>query len=149
MGKTKIAIGADHAGFTLKETLKEYLLSLDYEVEDTGSESSDSVDYPDYAGKVASSLIENRAEKGVLICGTGIGMSIAANRHKGIRAALVTSPFHARMAAKHNRANVLVFGGKVTSPQEAKIMLKEWLSTEFEGGRHLRRVNKIDGKNTD
>ena len=142
--KTVVAIGSDHAGFILKESLKEFLNEKNFEVIDVGTNSEASVDYPDFAQEVARGVSKGKYERGVLICGTGIGMAISANRFPKARAALVTSPFHAEMAAKHNKANILVFGSKITSTNEAIAMLKIWLETEYEGGRHDRRLEKID-----
>jgi len=141
--KLKVALGSDHAGYPLKESLKEDLKEFGLEVIDFGTNSIDSVDYPDYAKKVASGVAEGKYDKGVLVCATGIGMSIAANRFDNVRAALVTSDLQAEMASKHNNANILVFGGRITSPKEAKEMLKIWLDTVYEGGRHDRRISKI------
>jgi ribose 5-phosphate isomerase B len=142
--KIIVAVGSDHAGFSLKESAREFLKEWGYEVFDAGTHTLDSVDYPDFAKIVAKGVSQGKYDRGVLVCGTGIGMSICANKFKNVRAALVTSNFHAEMAARHNNANILVFGGRVTSPMEARIMLKTWLETPFEGDRHTRRVEKID-----
>jgi ribose 5-phosphate isomerase B len=143
--KLKVALASDHAGFILKNALVEYLENMGYETADLGTDSGDSVDYPDYARKVSTGVSKGEYDRGILICATGIGMSITANRFKNVRAALVVNSFHARMAARHNKANVLVFGAKITSAQEARIMTDIWLKTEFEGGRHSRRISKIEG----
>ncbi len=139
----RIAIGSDHAGFPMKEIIKEYLRELGHEVMDLGTHSTSSVNYVEFAEAVARAVARGEAERGVLICGTGIGMSIAANKVEGIRAALVHSEYTARMAAMHNDANILTFGGRVESPEEGKRFVKTWLETPFEGGRHLQRLGKI------
>lgn len=140
----KISIGADHGGFELKTKLAEFIKSLGHNLFDNGTYSSDSVDYPDYAKLVAKDILEKRADFGVLICGSGIGISIAANRFKGIRAALVTRKEYAALARQHNNANIIAFGGRFTTFEEAKEYLNIFLSTPFEGGRHEKRVCKID-----
>lgn len=140
----KIAIASDHGGFELKEKLKSYLASKKMETEDLGTDSPESVDYPDFAKKMARHILALKADLGILICGTGVGISIAANRFKGIRAALLYSPFVAEMAKKHNNANVVVFGGRTMDFDNVKECLDVFLKTEFEGGRHLRRIEKID-----
>jgi len=144
MSNKTIAIGSDHAGFALKENLKELLNELGIKFKDFGTTSVDSVDYTDYAQKVSKEVSSGNFQLGILICATGIGMSMVANRFKGVRAALVTNNLQAELARKHNKANVVIFGSKITSPSEAKVMLKIWLEAEFEGGRHERRINKID-----
>ena len=138
-----IIIGSDHGGLTLKTALKSYLKRRGLEVTDAGTDDDSSVDYPDFGQKVAESVIAGTAELGVLICGTGIGMSIAANKIPGIRAALVTDVFMARMAKEHNNANVLVLGGRVLDEQNACDLVGAWLDATFEGGRHQMRLNKI------
>src|ERR1700688_691215 len=138
-----IAIAADHGGFDLKSILIPELRALGYEVLDLGTMSGDSVDYPDFAAALAHAIGEKRATRGVLVCGTGIGMSIAANRHRAIRAALVHDRTGARLARQHNDANVLVLGGRVLGIEVAKDCLKTFFTTEFEGGRHARRVAKM------
>jgi ribose 5-phosphate isomerase B len=143
MAATSIAIACDHGGFDLKAILVEELKSAGVSVLDLGTMSRDSVDYPDYAQAIATVLAEGKAGRGVLICGTGIGMSIAANRFKGIRAARCTDVTDARLARQHNDANVLVLGGRTIGPEVAKDCLKTFLSTEFEGGRHSRRIAKL------
>ena len=139
----KLAIGSDHAGFDWKEKVKAILLEMGHEVTDFGTDSLDSVDYPDFAHTVSTKVMEDPASQGILICGTGIGMSMAANRHKEIRAALVTSEFMAGMAKSHNNANVLVLGARVSTVEECRKFVDLWLKTKFEGGRHERRVEKI------
>jgi len=140
----KVAIGCDHAGFELKEKVKDLLVSLGHEVLDLGCHSKDSVDYPVYGAKVAQTVAKGEAERGVLICGTGLGMSMVANRVPGIRAALCHELFTARMARLHNDANILVLGGRVIGDILALEMVKVFLETPFEGGRHERRVKMID-----
>ncbi|MEK6967080.1 MAG: ribose 5-phosphate isomerase B [Nanoarchaeota archaeon] len=142
MGQKKIVIGADHAGYQLKEHLKALLKDGGYDIEDVGTNSEESVDYPDFAKKVTDSVIKNK-KLGVLICGTGIGMSISANKVSGIRAALAKDAFTAEMSRRHNDANVLCIGGRTTSPQDAEIIVHNFLTTDFEGGRHEKRVKKI------
>ncbi len=142
----KIAIGSDHGGFELKETVKPLLKGLGHEVKDVGCYSLDSVDYPQEAKKVVSLIKEGKAERGILICGTGIGMSIAANRTPGIRATLCHELFTAEMSRRHNDSNVLCMGGRVIGPGLALEMVKVWLSTPFEGGRHTRRLCQIDSE---
>ena len=141
----KIAIGCDHAAFKVKDKLKVFLSdSLNCEVLDFGTDSSKSVDYPNYGHKVGLSVSDNNADLGIVICGSGIGISIAANKVKGIRAALCTSKEHAIMSRKHNNANVLALGARFTSYKEIEDIVKIWINTEFEGGRHLDRINKIE-----
>lgn len=138
-----VAIAADHGGFDLKSILIPELRALGHAVLDLGTMSHDSVDYPDFAEAVAAAIRDGRAQRGVLICGTGIGMSIAANRHRAIRAALVHDALSARLARQHNDANVLVMGGRLLGPELAKDCLKVFFTTGFEGGRHARRVAKL------
>lgn len=139
-----IPIGSDHAGFQLKERLKEELHRLGYAVEDVGTDSDSSVDYPDFAHVVASRVEEGKATRGVLLCGTGLGMSYAANRHRGVRAAVAWSPEVARLAREHNDANVLVLPARFLNEDDGVAILRTWLETPFEGGRHHRRVIKIE-----
>ena len=139
-----IIIGSDHAGFDLKERVKEWLEERGFSVEDVGSSSPEQVDYPDYAHKVAEAVGSGRRARGIVICGTGIGVSIAANRHKGVRAAVVCSEDTARLAREHNDANVLALGGRTLDPALAERILDVWLETPFAGGRHARRVAKIE-----
>ena len=140
----KYFIGTDHAGFEVKPFVIEYLTKKGIEVEDLGTYSSESVDYPDFAHKVAQAVLDNSGTMGILICGTGIGMSLAANKHKGIRAALCHDYYTAEMARRHNNANILCFGARIVGKGEIESILEAWLSHEFEGGRHQRRVEKID-----
>jgi ribose 5-phosphate isomerase B len=139
-----IPIGADHAGFQLKERLKRELAALGYGVQDVGTDSSASVDYPDFAHQVAGRVERGEAMRGILLCGTGLGMSYAANRHPGVRAAVAWSPEIARLAREHNDANVLVLPSRFLGEEESVEILKTWLTTPFEGGRHVRRVEKIE-----
>ncbi|MBA4394808.1 MAG: ribose 5-phosphate isomerase B [Desulfobacca sp.] len=143
--KIDLMIGADHAGFELKEMLQKTLSAKGVRWEDAGTFGVESVDYPDYAFKVAQAVASGRAVRGLLICGTGIGMSIAANRVSGIRAALCNDLFTARMARAHNNANILTMGSRVVGPGLALAILETFLETSFEGGRHLRRINKMEG----
>jgi ribose 5-phosphate isomerase B len=136
----KIAIGCDHGGIDLKELLLPLLESLDCQINDLGCYSNESVDYPDFAKAVCQEVLNGNSEKGILICGTGIGMSMAANRYKGIRAALCHDIFSARMSREHNDANVLCLGARVTGSGLAAELVKEWINTEFAGSRHLRRI---------
>ena len=141
----KIAIGNDHAGTSFKEELVTFLVNNGYEVINCGTDTDSSVDYPDFAKAVSNLVLEKKADFGILICGTGIGISIAANKISGIRAALCTNEICARLAREHNNANIIAFGARVTGVDLAKSCLKAFLSAEFEGGRHSRRVNKIEG----
>lgn len=139
----KIAIASDHAGRELKEDLKEYLNGMGFEVVDMGVNNDKSVDYPDYGAPVAEKVSSGELAKGVLLCGTGIGMSILANKYRGVRAALVSDVYTARMAKEHNDANILVIGGRIVGKGLAREMLKSWIEARFEGGRHQRRLDKI------
>lgn len=143
MPPKSIAIACDHAGFELKSVLKDDLEEQGYSVIDLGTKNADSVDYPDYAYRLAKALREGQADQGVLVCGSGIGISIAANRFKEIRAALVHDALGARMCRQHNDANVICFGGRMIGEEVALDCLKTFLATEFEGGRHARRVDKL------
>jgi ribose 5-phosphate isomerase B len=139
----RVAIGCDHRGVALRDALVPFLREQGYQVEDFGTHTPSPVDYPDVAAQVAWAVAQGRAERGVLICGTGIGMSIAANKVAGIRAALCHDPFTARRAREHNDANVLCLAGEALSPSVAREVLLTFLTTPFEGGRHARRVEKI------
>ncbi len=139
----KIAIGSDHAGYDLKEIIKNYLIEKGYEVVDKGTNSKGSVDYPIFGESVAETVAKGEADRGIVICGTGIGISISANKVKGIRAALCTNEYMARMARKHNDANVLALGARVLGIDLALSIVETFLNTEFEGGRHERRVHLI------
>ena len=138
-----VALASDHAGFRVKEIAKQVLHELGIPMEDFGTDSEDSVDYPDYAKRALTFIVGGEADRGVLVCGSGVGMSIVANKFPGIRAALVADPKTAEMSRKHNDANVLVLPGWKLEREEAEAILKVWLQTEFEGGRHQRRLDKI------
>lgn len=138
-----IALAADHGGFELKNLLAEKLAEWGYEPLDLGTYSTNSVDYPDMAAKMADAIKAGKAERGVLVCGTGIGISIAANRFPFIRAALIHDAFGARLCREHNNANVIVFGGRTTGVEVAYDCLNTFLNTQFAGGRHARRVEKL------
>ncbi len=137
----KIAIGSDHGGFDMKETVAAFLRDLGHEVEDAGCYSKDSVDYPVIADKVCKLIQDGTCQQGILICGTGIGISIAANRHRDIRAALCHEAYTARMSRQHNNANILCFGGRVLGIEIALDVVGTWVETAFEGGRHQRRID--------
>lgn len=142
-GKLRIAVGSDHAGFALKEKVRDYLVDRGYAVEDHGTNSAESVDYPDYAEKVAARVAAKEVNFGVVVCGTGIGVAISANKIPGIRAAPCNDTLAARMAREHNDANVLTLGGRVVDEAAARKILDVWIATPFAGGRHQRRVDKI------
>ncbi|MDF2839308.1 MAG: sugar-phosphate isomerase, RpiB/LacA/LacB family [Clostridia bacterium] len=139
----KIAIGSDHGGFVLKAEILKHIQSKGYEIKDFGCYSVESIDYPDVAHEVAGAVIKGEYDKGILICGTGIGISIAANKIPGIRAALCGDCFSAKASREHNDSNILALGERVTGVGLAKMITDIWLATEFEGGRHTGRVNKI------
>ena len=138
-----IAIGSDHGGVVLKEAIKEFLQRRGLVVEDLGTSGQASVDYPDFGEKVSRLVSSGRADQGILVCGTGIGMSIVANKFPGVRAALINDEFTARMSKEHNNANILVLGGRVVDVPEALRMVAIWLDTAFEAGRHQQRLDKI------
>lgn len=138
-----IGIGSDHAGFDLKEEMKKFMEENGYEVRDFGTNNRESVDYPDFGRSVGEAVAAGEIDKGVVICGTGIGISISANKVKGVRAALCGDVFSARMSREHNDANVIAMGGRVLGVDLAKEILLTYLKSEFQGGRHERRVNKI------
>jgi ribose 5-phosphate isomerase B len=139
----KIALGADHAGFELKDQIKQHLQQQGLDVCDEGTSSPESVDYPDYARTVAHDVSQQRADLGILVCGSGIGMAITANKVDGIRAANVSTEYEAQMSREHNNANVLTLGARILQPEEAFRIVDKWLATSFVGGRHERRVEKI------
>lgn len=139
----KIALGCDHGGFAMKEQVKSWLESHNYEVQDCGCYSTDSVDYPVFAQAAAEAVASGTCERGVVVCTTGIGISISANKVKGIRCALCADPFSAEMTRRHNDANMLALGGGMIGPNMAERILEVFLTTEFEGGRHQRRVDLI------
>ncbi|WP_448588377.1 ribose 5-phosphate isomerase B [Thermocrinis sp.] len=140
----KIALGSDHAGFKLKEKIKELLLSKGHEVIDFGTNSTESTHYPLFAKEVAKAIQDGRAELGILICGSGIGMSITANKFPGVRAALCLNEYMARMSRMHNNANVLCLGERVVGDDLALSIVEAWLSASFEGGRHEKRIKLIE-----
>ena len=140
----RIAIASDHGGFNIKNTLAEYLVKKGHKIDDLGTYSSDSVDYPDFAHTIAERIANGIDKRAILICGTGIGMSITANRYPGVRAALGNDIFSARMSRLHNDSNVLVLGGRIVGSELATEIVSTWLDTEFEGGRHNLRIEKID-----
>jgi RpiB/LacA/LacB family sugar-phosphate isomerase len=143
MDKIKIAIASDHAGREMKEDLKEFLQGIGAEVVDMGVNDDKSVDYPDYGIPLAERVSKGEVPRGVLVCGTGIGMSILANKFSGVRAALVSDVYTARMAKEHNDANILVIGGRIVGKGLAREMLRTWIEARFEGGRHQTRLDKI------
>ena len=139
----RIGIGSDHGGFELKEHIKDYLEKEGIDYLDYGTNSLDSVDYPDYGKKLAEGVISGEVDKGIAICGTGIGISIACNKVKGIRCALCGDTYSARMSVEHNNANIIALGGRVIGKDLAVEIVSVWLKSQFQGGRHGRRVNKI------
>ena len=143
----RIPIASDHAGFELKEKIKLQLTALGFDVQDLGTHSSDATDYADYAHPLAAEVERGEVRRGVLLCGTGLGMSYAANRHPHVRAAVAWTPEIAELARRHNDANVLVLPARFLSDGESAAILKAWLDTPFEGGRHERRVGKIELEN--
>ena len=140
----KIAVASDHGGFALKEKVKEHLVQRGFEVDDLGTHSEESVDYPVYGKACGEAVASGKADLGVVVCGTGIGISIAANKVKGIRCGLCTSVEMAHLTKQHNNANILALGGRTTEPELALKIVDEWLDTEVEGGRHQRRVDMLD-----
>jgi ribose 5-phosphate isomerase B len=140
----KIIIGSDHAAFQMKELVKSFLAARDFVISDQGPESTDSVDYPDFGIKVAAAVAAGEFERGILMCGTGIGMSIVANRFPHVRAALCGDVFSAAMSRQHNDSNILVMGGRMLGDVLALEIVKVWLETPFDGGRHRRRIEKFD-----
>lgn len=139
----KIAIGSDHGGYALKEYIYQYLLEAGYEVTDFGTHNEESCDYPVYAQKVAEAVAAGKYQRGILLCGTGIGISIAANKVPGIRCALVSDCYSARVSRQHNDSNVLALGGRVLGPELAIDIVKTWIAAAFESGRHQHRVDLI------
>ena len=142
--KTPIIIGCDHAAYPLKEKVKKFLTSRGIEVEDVGTDSEKSVDYPEFGKKVASMVSNSNFKRGILLCGTGVGMSMVANKFSHVRAALCTEPFSAEMSRRHNDSNVLVMGGRLTGETLALEIVRVWLETPFDGGRHQERLNQFD-----
>lgn len=144
-----VGIGCDHGGIVLKPAVLEALSELGIESIDYGTYSSESVDYPEYAKAVAEAVVRGEVDKGILLCGTGIGMSIAANKIRGIRCAHVSDNFCAQMCAEHNNANIIALGGRITTPEDAKTYVKTYLTTPFAGGRHQHRVDLITALETE
>jgi ribose 5-phosphate isomerase B len=144
----RILIASDHAGFELKEKLEKTLVDMGYDVQDLGTSSAESTDYADYAHPLAKQISDGEVKRGVLMCGTGLGMSYTANRYPHVRAAVAWTPEIAKLAREHNDANVLVLPARFVDDAEAKDILKTWLDTPFEGGRHARRVEKIEKDET-
>ena len=140
----KFYIACDHAGFNIKDKVKEIVEGLGHAIVDLGTNSNERVDYPDFAHKLSLEVLKDEGSYGILICGTGIGMSLAANKHKGIRAALCHDAYTAKMARAHNDANVLCFGERVVGLGVAESIIESWCNTSFEGGRHANRVKKIE-----
>jgi len=140
----RIAIGNDHVAVEMKKEIAAYLESLGHEVINMGTDSTERCDYPVYGEKVARAVAEGRAERGIAICGTGVGISLAANRVPGIRAVVCSEPYSAALSRQHNNTNVLSFGARVIGAELAKLIVKSWLDAEFEGGRHAERVRMLD-----
>ncbi|MBI2342440.1 MAG: ribose 5-phosphate isomerase B [Deltaproteobacteria bacterium] len=140
----KFAIASDHAGFKMKEAVKAYLISQKYGVVDFGTDSEESVDYPDFGKLAAKDVSGKKADYGLLVCGSGIGMCMAANRFKGVRAAVINNEFDAEMSRRHNNANIACFGSRKLSNEQAIKLLDLWIKTPFEGGRHEKRIEKMD-----
>ena len=139
----RIALGSDHAGYELKQKLKPFLQRLGHAVEDCGTNSTASCDYPDFAHAVTKQVASGAAERGILICGSGIGMAIAANKAAGIRAANISNEYEARMSREHNDLNVLTLGARILDESQAETIVDVWLKTQYEGGRHQKRLDKI------
>jgi ribose 5-phosphate isomerase B len=141
--KMKIALGADHAGYLLKDHIRQYVIELGHQVIDEGTNAADSVDYPDFALRVAEIVAAGVAERGILVCGSGIGMAITANKVPGIRAANISSQYEAQMSREHNNLNVLALGARILDESGAIQIVQVWLDTPFSGGRHSDRIEKI------
>ncbi|WP_200813129.1 ribose 5-phosphate isomerase B [Helcococcus massiliensis] len=139
----RLAIGCDHVALDLKKEIIEYVESLGHEIEDLGPFTDERTDYPIYGQKVAKAVANKEYDRGILICGTGVGISIAANKVKGIRAVCCSEPYSAKLSRQHNDSNILAFGARVIGPELAKMIVKEWLDAEYEGGRHQRRVDML------
>ena len=139
----RIAIGNDHTAVDLKNTIVDYLTELGYDVINLGTDSRESCDYPVYGEKVGRAVADGQADLGIAICGTGVGISLAANKVKGVRACVCSEPYTAKLSRMHNNSNVLAFGARVVGDELAKMIVKEWLDAEFEGGRHQRRVDML------
>ncbi|MGM0240876.1 ribose 5-phosphate isomerase B [Enterococcus sp. AZ103] len=140
----KLAIGSDHVGLELKPTIIDYLKELGHQVEDFGPTTNQRTDYPKYGKKVAEAVAAGDYDGGILICGTGVGISISANKVKGIRAVVCSEPYSAKLSKEHNNTNILAFGSRVIGSELAKMIVKEWLEASFEGGRHANRIEMID-----
>lgn len=140
----KLAIGSDHVGWELKQEISDYIQSLGHETVDFGAYSSERTDYPKYGKKVAEEVASGQFDGGVLICGTGVGISISANKVKGIRAVVCSEPYTATLSKQHNNTNIVAFGSRVVGVDLAKMIVKEWLEASYEGGRHAKRVDMID-----
>jgi ribose 5-phosphate isomerase B len=139
----RIAMGADHAGYELKNKIRDYLMKQGFEVQDEGTNSGDSVDYPDFAAKVGSDVASQKVDRGILVCGSGIGMAIAANKVHGVRSANISSEYEAQMSREHNDLNVLTLGARILDEAKAFSIVDVWLKTQFAGDRHQRRVQKL------
>ena len=139
-----IAMGSDHVGYAMKNELAEHLKSLGHKIDDLGAHSEERTDYPIFGKAVATAVVSGRADCGILVCGTGVGISIAANKIKGIRAVVCSEPYSAMLSKQHNNTNILAIGARVIGIELAKMIVDAWLSAEFEGGRHLYRVNMLD-----
>lgn len=140
----KLAIGSDHVGWELKQEINDYIQSLGHETVDFGAYSSERTDYPKYGKKVAEEVASGQFDGGVLICGTGVGISISANKVKGIRAVVCSEPYTAKLSKQHNNTNIVAFGSRVVGVDLTKMIVKEWLEASYEGGRHAKRVDMID-----
>lgn len=140
----KLAIGSDHVGLELKPTIIKYLEELGHEVTDFGPYTSERTDYPIYGKKVAKEVAAGNFDSGILICGTGVGISISANKVKGIRAVVCSEPYSAKLSKEHNNTNILAFGSRVVGSELAKMIVKDWLDAKFEGGRHSKRIEMLD-----
>lgn len=140
----KLAIASDHGGYQLKEAVTRFLRSKSIDLLDLGVGNEESVDYPDFAAEVAAKVSSGEVDAGILVCGTGIGMAITANKFKGVRAAVVTDPYTAKMSKEHNNANIIAFGGRVLEEPKALEIVQAWLDAKFQGGRHEARLKKIE-----
>lgn len=145
----KLAIGCDHVGLDLKPDIIAYVKELGYDITDFGTNTNVRTDYPKYAKKVADAVVSGNYDRGILICGTGVGISIAANKVKGIRAVVCSEPYSAKLSREHNNTNILAFGSRVVGAELAKMIVKQWLDAEFEGGRHANRVSMIENLEID
>lgn len=140
----KLAIASDHVGIELKQIIIDYVKELGHEIKNLGTDSNESTDYPIYGEKVANEIVSGNIQAGILICGTGVGISIAANKINGIRAVVCSEPYSAKLSKEHNNTNIVAFGARVVGEELAKMIVKEWLEAEFQGGRHQERVNMIN-----